>query len=96
MWERIVDAHVHLPGIVGLPKKSMVLTEKIREVDKTRLLDYVGMLDPMSMARVDRALKYTLSIGREKKNVRQNQGDLHRRDQGEDGGRSCRDHRRIL
>ncbi len=62
-----VKAHVHLPGTGGLPRKSMVLTEKIREIDKSRLRYMMGKLSGQSMARVDRALKYSLGLRKEGK-----------------------------
>ena len=55
-------AHVKLPSIEGLPKRSMVLTEQIRTIDKRRLLDKRGELDSKTMAKVLRGLKYTLGM----------------------------------
>ena len=66
-----VSAHVRLPGTNGLTKRSMVLTEKVREIDKVRLGAYIGKIDPQSMDRVDRALKYTLDIGGSKHHEKQ-------------------------
>ena len=54
--------HINLPGVVGLDKKSMVLAEQIRTVDKTRLLKKRGRLDEPTMNRVDRGLKNSLGL----------------------------------
>ena len=64
--KKSIDAHVHIPSHSGLPRKSMVLTEKAREIDKSRLRQKIGKLTRQSMARVDRALKYTLGLRRRK------------------------------
>ena len=55
-------AHVWLPDVDGLPKKSMVLCEQLRTVEKSRLETKLGSLDMETMNRVDRALKYSLGI----------------------------------
>lgn len=55
-------AHVWLPEVDGLPKKSMVLCEQIRTIEKSRLEIRLGSLDAKTMNRVDRALKYSLGI----------------------------------
>lgn len=54
--------HVNLPGVLGLEKKSMVLAEQIRTVDKSRLLSKRGRLDEPTMNRVDRGLKNSLGL----------------------------------
>jgi mRNA interferase MazF len=54
--------HINLPGIVGLAKKSMVLAEQIRTIDKSRLLEKRGQLDLATMNRVDRGLKKILDL----------------------------------
>ena len=44
---RYLPTHVLLPAITsGLPKKSMVMLEQLRTLDKRRLQQYVGHLDP--------------------------------------------------
>lgn len=55
--------HINLPGVMGLEKKSMVLAEQIRTVDKSRLLERRGQLDLVTMNRVDRGLKTALALG---------------------------------
>ena len=54
--------HINLPGVLGLEKKSMVLAEQIRTVDKSRILSRRGQLDLETMNRVDRGLKTILDL----------------------------------
>ncbi len=46
----------------GLERKSIVLLEQIRTIDKSRLLEYVGMLDKKKMQQVDQALIISLGL----------------------------------
>lgn len=56
--------NVFLPaGTAGLPKDSELVTNQIRAVDKSRLLDRLGTLSPEQMAEVERALLLTLGMG---------------------------------
>ncbi len=47
----------------GLPQDSIVLTEQVRTLEKTRLTKYLGVLSDDAMRRIDRALR--MSIGME-------------------------------
>lgn len=46
----------------GLNRKSVVLLEQIRTIDKKRLLEYVGTFDKANMKQVDRALFISLGL----------------------------------
>lgn len=46
----------------GLPSDSVVLTEQVRTLEKSRLTRYLGRLPDKAMARIDQALER--SIGR--------------------------------
>ena len=46
----------------GLPRKSLVLLEQIRTIDKSRLSDYIGCLDQTAMKTVDRAIEFSFGI----------------------------------
>ena len=46
----------------GLPADSVVLTEQVRTLEKSRLTRYLGHLDDAAMLRIDQALER--SIGR--------------------------------
>ena len=46
----------------GLTKDSIVLLEQIRTIDKRRLKDRMGALDPPSITRVDNALQISFGL----------------------------------
>ena len=46
----------------GLTLDSVALTGQVRAISKTRLGQYRGSLHPVTMAKVDRALKITLDL----------------------------------
>ena len=48
----------------GLQKNSIVLLEQIRTIDKQRLKEKMGMLDPASMHKIDTALSVSFGLTR--------------------------------
>ena len=50
------------PDESGLPKVSVVLAGQIRTVDRRRLIKRLGSLSPMSMRRIDDALRISLGL----------------------------------
>jgi mRNA interferase MazF len=50
------------PDESGLPKRSAVIANRIRSVDRQRLEKRMGKLTPASMRRVDEALKISLGL----------------------------------
>ncbi|MCI8360178.1 MAG: type II toxin-antitoxin system PemK/MazF family toxin, partial [Clostridiales bacterium] len=46
----------------GLAKDSIVLLEQVRTIDKQRLKERMGKLDPGSMTRVDKALSVSFGL----------------------------------
>ena len=56
---------------VGLSKDSVILLEQIRTLDKQRLKERMGRLDPASMDRVDRALQVSFGLDVHPTNQRQ-------------------------
>lgn len=68
-----LPTHVALRGQeYGLRGWSMVLLEQIRTIDRSRLLSYIGKLDPERMEAVDEALTVSVGLGtaREKEGKR--------------------------
>lgn len=60
-----LPTHVELQPIKKrLPKKSIILVEQIRVIDKSRLKYYIGTLNIAELKAVDRALIIALDIGR--------------------------------
>lgn len=59
----LLPTHVWLNAeYTGLPKDSMVELEQIRTIDKSRLGEYVGLVDMYDMQKIDRALKISLGV----------------------------------
>ena len=56
-----LPTHSVLEDVDGLPKKSVVLLEQIRTLDKTRLKNKIGTLSEKTLKKVDRAL--LVSVG---------------------------------
>jgi mRNA interferase MazF len=46
----------------GLAKDSIVLLEQVRTIDKQRLKEKMGTLDPLAMHRIDRALSISFGL----------------------------------
>lgn len=46
----------------GMKKKSMVLLEQIRTIDKSRLGKFVGTMDNKTMKRIDKAILISFGI----------------------------------
>lgn len=56
----------HIPvsaKTTGLAKNSIILLEQIRTIDKKRLKDRMGTLDPGSMHQVNSALSISFGLG---------------------------------
>ena len=49
-------------GEGGLHCESMVECEQIKTLDKTRLLQYMGILNEKTMEKIDKALKISLGL----------------------------------
>lgn len=54
--------HLLLPRVKGLPRQSAVFAEKIREIDRLRLLSYCGSVSEEFMRQVDRSVKAALGM----------------------------------
>ncbi|MBQ8201887.1 MAG: type II toxin-antitoxin system PemK/MazF family toxin [Clostridia bacterium] len=57
---------VHVPITAqesGLARDSVVLTEQVRTLEKSRLTRYLGALSEAAMRRIDRALAMSLGTG---------------------------------
>jgi mRNA interferase MazF len=50
------------PEESGLPRRSAVITNQIRSVDRERLMARLGQLSASSLRRVDEALKISLGL----------------------------------
>ena len=59
-----LKSHCVLPAGRPLREKSMVLAEQVRVIDRQRLEAFIGQVIAHDMRRVERALDYTLGLGR--------------------------------
>ena len=62
-----LPTHVEIKVGNGITKKSIVMLEQIRTIDKTRLLEHIGTLEQEDVKRIDEALVISLSINKEEK-----------------------------
>ena len=68
-----LPTHVILDGIGGLKEKSATIAEQIVTIDKTRLIEYMGVLDEKFMRRhIDNSILVQLSIENRMKRGRRN------------------------
>lgn len=59
-----LPTHIELVGpTVGLTKNSVVLLEQIRTIDKKRLREHMGRVDPETMDKVDNAIAVSFGLG---------------------------------
>lgn len=57
-----LPTHVPVGTDSGLRRPSLVLAEQVRTIDKSRLLERVGMLSPEKQEQVDRALRISFAL----------------------------------
>ena len=57
-----LPTHVPVGTDSGLRRPSLVLAEQVRTIDKSRLLERVGMLPPEKQEQVDRALRISFAL----------------------------------
>ena len=59
----IIPTHVFIKGYKNrLKQNSLILTEQVRAIDKSRLKYYIGTLDLGELRRVDKSLIISLGI----------------------------------
>ena len=64
---RYLPTHVLLSeSSNGLPKKSMVMLEQIRTLDRNRLYKYIGHLEAAKMPEINTALKISVGLAENK------------------------------
>ncbi|WP_242830094.1 type II toxin-antitoxin system PemK/MazF family toxin [Butyrivibrio sp. XPD2002] len=63
-----LPTHVILDGVGGLKEKSATIAEQIMTIDKTRLIEYMGILDEKFMRRyIDNSILVQLNIDNKKR-----------------------------
>ena len=59
-----LPTHINISAeCCGLSKDSIVLLEQVRTIDKQRLKEKMGAIDPGAMNRVDKALSVSFGLG---------------------------------
>ena len=62
LYKKDLPTHVLLDSTVGLEKKSIVLIEQIRTLDKSRILNRITRISDEDLAKVKEAIKKNLNI----------------------------------
>lgn len=62
MTKARLPTHIEVDTTSGLPRDSIILTEQLRTLDKTRLRDKIGSLDEKAMSKVNNALLVSLGF----------------------------------
>ena len=57
-----LPTHVTLQEMMDLPRRSMVLLEQLRVLDKQRLREYVAHVSDGDMEEIDEALSASLAL----------------------------------
>ncbi|WP_066460116.1 type II toxin-antitoxin system PemK/MazF family toxin [Anaerotruncus rubiinfantis] len=57
-----LPTHVPITDVNGVSKRSMVLLEQIRTLDRTRLRDYIGSVGIENLSKIDKALKISVGL----------------------------------
>ena len=57
-----LPTHIELDTSCGLAKESVILAEQLRTLDKARLKEKIGTIDPSAMAKVNNALLVSLGF----------------------------------
>lgn len=59
-----LPTHIELPASnYGLNKDSVVLLEQLRTIDKRRLQDLIGYVNPENMEKINNAMSISLGLG---------------------------------
>ncbi|MHB8963611.1 MAG: type II toxin-antitoxin system PemK/MazF family toxin [Saccharofermentanales bacterium] len=58
----MLPTHVRIPSGFGIERKSIILLEQIRTIDRSRLGAFVGTLSPSTMIEIDVALAVSIGL----------------------------------
>ena len=54
-----------------LSRRSMIMAEQLRTIDRKRLRNLIGTVDDLTQRRIDKAIAISLAIGEENKHIYQ-------------------------
>ena len=57
-----LPTHINIEETCGLQRKSMILLEQVRTLDKVRLREKMGHISDATMQQVDRGLQVSLGL----------------------------------
>lgn len=60
--KRFLPVHVGVDDNGVLPRSSVILTEQIRTIDRSRLMEFIGTLSEDFMKEVDQALRISIGV----------------------------------
>ena len=60
--KKLLPTHVYVGGKYGLDNDSIVLTEQITTIDKSRVFEYICYIDDNTMKMIEKALITSLGI----------------------------------
>ncbi len=53
----------------SLSRRSMIMAEQLRTIDRKRLRDRIGTVDNLTQKRIDKAISISLALGEENKHI---------------------------
>ena len=53
----------------SLSRRSMIMAEQLRTIDRKRLRDRIGTVDDLTQKQIDRAISISLALGEENKHI---------------------------
>lgn len=66
---RKIPTHINIKQFDEVRPNSIVMLEQIRTIDKKRLKGFVSIVDDEDMKKVDRAIRISLGLNKNKSNV---------------------------
>lgn len=55
----------------SLSRRSMIMAEQLRTIDRKRLRDRIGTVDDLTQQQIDKAISISLALGEENKHIHQ-------------------------
>jgi len=55
----------------SLSRRSMIMAEQLRTIDRKRLRDRIGTVDDLTQQQIDKAISISLALGEENKHIYQ-------------------------
>ncbi len=56
-----LPTHIQI-NVPQMKRKSVVMLEQVRTIDKSRLLEYIGKVDGSTMQKIDKAVKISFEV----------------------------------